>query len=244
MQTVSNDEELKRLFHEQAAELPLKDIEFLVAVNSKISIAGKQFPAPSAASLCLLEMIDSPFVVSGDDEIKITLTDAFEALYVIRERQDIVPVLLEIKERQLVFERIQEKASKETDSGLPDALAQAESDLNVAREYFSMSAMTLMEYFLDDDPMVIINDVRKYISMAGGYDMLPSKQLPPPKAVRRRFDLDWLTYTVSNVSEVTNAEAYDIMWTMPLSAISYFIVQSMRKAGVRGIAERKNQLKP
>jgi hypothetical protein len=43
---------------------------------------------------------------------------------------------------------------------------------------------------------------------------------------------------VATVSTVSNASPFDIKWRMSFTELSYMIVQSARKAGIKGIHER------
>ncbi|MCF6174815.1 MAG: hypothetical protein L3J71_03505 [Victivallaceae bacterium] len=43
---------------------------------------------------------------------------------------------------------------------------------------------------------------------------------------------------VATVSSVSNATPFEIKWRMSFTELSYMIVQSARKAGIKGIHER------
>jgi hypothetical protein len=238
-QAVGSDEELNRLFHEQAAELPLKDAELLVAISGKILIAGKQFPAPTAGTISLLEIIESPFISTGESNSTMDLTDAFEALLILKERKAIAIYLLAIKKYQLTLERLQEKAKTDQSPELAEAVVKAAEKLDGARTYFSnLASQFAQDEFGDTDISSIFDDLQMYLGMSGGYDMLPSQAFPGTTKKNRRFDADWLTHIVATVTEVSNATPDDIVWRSSMSTTSFLVMQAMRKAGVKGIAEK------
>lgn len=233
-QAVGGDEELNRCFHEQAVELPLKDAEFLVAACGGILVAGKQFPAPSAVIISLLEIIDSPFLDRNKSTDDIVLADAIAVMYILRKRKVAIPYLLDVKMNQLVLERLQNSTDKDHDD-IKTAIAFYRENVNRSMEVFRAAALENCLDVADCDEYTVVRQLQMFLDMAGGFDMLPQLTLSDSKKRLRMFDMDWLTHIVAMVSEVSNSTVEYIVWEMPMAETSYLVMQAMRKAGVKGI---------
>ncbi len=238
-QMLASDEELYRFLHEGAVELPRKDAELLVASSGIVLIAGKQFPAPSAATFCLLEIIGSPFI--ANEESGIDAIDIYKALFILDHGRNASPFILAINNQQYALEILQ----KNKESGRENVLEWIEitkSGLSEVKERFDELALSYARDNLENlDLSGADSEINMYLGMAGGYDMLPDYAMSTDGKSRkqRNFDADWLTHIITMVTEVSNATPEQIMWDMPMAMASYLVMQTMRKAGVKGIGEKK-----
>lgn len=233
-EAVGSDEELNRLFHEQAVEMPLKDAELLVAVGGGILVAGSQLPAPSAVTISLLEIIDSPFLARDKSTEDIGVVDAVAAMFILRERRSAVPYLLAVKMNQLILERLQNSADKNSAEVRKAIAFYQDKDKSLMEIFRSVALECCLDVAVFDE-YTVVRELQMFLDMTGGFDMLPQLTLPETKKRNRNFDMDWLTHIVAMVSEVSNASVEDIMWKMPMAETSYLVMQAMRKAGVKGI---------
>ena len=238
-QMLASDEELYRFLHEGAVELPRKDAELLVATSGIVLIAGKQFPAPSAATFCLLEIIGSPFITN--EESGIDAIDIYKALFILDYGRNASPYILAINNQQYALEKLQKNKDPEQDD-IREWIEITKSNLDEVKERFDELAQCYARDNLENlDLSGADSEINMYLGMAGGYDMLPDFAMSTDGKPRkqRSFDADWLTHIITMVTEVSNATPEQIMWDMPLAMASYLVMQAMRKAGVKGIAEKK-----
>ena len=122
---------LDRLNSEDFDVLSAFDIaeETLTAVGHEQELNGVRVPAPTAACLCLLQAIDSPFLrePSEDEPARLTLKDVADALYVFCEREEAVrAVFAHVRARRL-YSDLKDEALK-VEAIVPFAHALADFD--------------------------------------------------------------------------------------------------------------------
>lgn len=64
-----NDPEMKKILEEGIHEKK-DDLETCIALSGKIVIANREFPAPTAGVLAMLEQIQSPFIAEGNGKVE------------------------------------------------------------------------------------------------------------------------------------------------------------------------------
>ncbi len=66
------------------------------------------------------------------------------------------------------------------------------------------------------------------------FEMIPRQPGADGDAVSR-FDADWLTWLVAAVSSVSNLTPRSIVWRLPMAEAAYYVAQSLRRNGVKGV---------
>lgn len=165
-----------------AGATPRDDHELTVAVTGRTVIAGREFPAPTAAVIALLDAIRSPFVAgSGDDAAAHPAEmDVFRALYLLAEREKAALPILRMKRREAMLEKLPEPADAETAFvyvRAREVLADAEGDFDAAALKFAdtLGAIDLSE---------ASDDLCLYLTLATGFTMFPDSPDKDKKKVR------------------------------------------------------------
>mgnify|MGYP006879618862 CR=1 FL=1 len=153
-----------------------------------------------------------------------------------RRERAVVPI------QRICMCRMQLEKQKGNDGGKSaeqsERLAQAELMLEEAERDFEVQ---LTNFYIDhpdidfDEAFMMFQEI---LLQPGGFSMIPQRLQMPKSAKQRTFDTDWLTRIVADVSGVSNASPFHIIWRMSMSTVSYFIVQQLRRAGVKGIAHK------
>ena len=100
-----NDPEMKKILEEGIHEKK-DDLETCIALSGKIVIANREFPAPTAGVLAMLEQIQSPFIAEGNG--KVEQLDILRALYLLSEREKALLPILRIRHLESQLEAIPE----------------------------------------------------------------------------------------------------------------------------------------
>lgn len=140
--------------------------EMVVALSGRVEIAGREFPAPAAAVVALLDAIESPFVAeTGRDATSI---DIFRALYLIAKRGEAaLPVLRLMRMRE---------ALEKADADLPEIIVESQRQAIVEAEAgLDAAALAYGEGLGQFNPTEAARDIGNYLSMATGFSMLPHK---------------------------------------------------------------------
>lgn len=176
------DPEIEKILSEPEGDTARERVELAVGVSGKIAIAGRDYPAPSAAVYALLETIRSPFV-SGEDlpDDAFAGMAVFRALYVLSEREKAVVPILQWQRRREALEALRKKISGDNSpqavlilSGLLRQEADAEARFDAAALAF---ADTLGAFSVAD----AARDIMFYLSLAGGFALLPESDEPAKK---------------------------------------------------------------
>ncbi len=161
--------ELADICHEADSGSARDEHELVCAVTGKSTIAGREFPAPTAAVIALLDVIHSPFVSEFAESSEITELDIFRALYLLAEREKAALPVLRMKRRAEMLEKLPEPTDPETAYiyvRSREQLADAEGDFDAAALRF---ADTLGVF----DFQRASTDLCCYLTLATGFSMLP-----------------------------------------------------------------------
>ena len=239
-QAVGSDKELKRLFNEEATEGYVRDMEMMAVFSDRINIGGYDFPVLTPGCLCLLEVIKSPLVVSKSEEgeqSSVTGMDVLKALYIMDRRERAVDPVQRICLRRMQLEK-QKGNGDDKSAEQSEQLEKAKQMLQEAEHDFEDQVLN----FYIDRPDIDFNEafmmLNEILLQPGGFSMVPQRLQKTKSKKQRTFDADWLTRIVADVSEVSNSLPFNIIWRMSMSTVSYFIVQQLRRAGVKGIAPK------
>ena len=99
------DSEIRKILDEPESNTPRDHLELAVGAGGKVRIAGHEFPAPAAAVIAMLELIQSPFV-DGDINREVNDMDVFRALYLLSERDKAVSPILRWMRREEALDRL------------------------------------------------------------------------------------------------------------------------------------------
>ena len=128
-----NDPEIKKILEEGIHEKK-DDLETCIALSGKIVIANREFPAPTAGVLAMLEQIQSPFIAEGNG--KVEQLDILRALYLLSEREKALLPILRIRHLETQLEAIPEPSDAAALFVLIEQrkkLADAEAEFDAAR---------------------------------------------------------------------------------------------------------------
>ncbi len=151
-----NDPEIKKILEEGIHEKK-DDLETCIALSGKIVIANREFPAPTAGVLAMLEQIQSPFIAEGNG--KVEQLDILRALYLLSEREKALLPILRIRHLETQLEAIPEPSDAAT--------------LFVLIEQRKKLADAEAEF---DDVAEAANDIGAYLALASGFEMLPDPE--------------------------------------------------------------------
>lgn len=112
-----------------------------------------------------------------------------------------------------------------------DAFDKIDLDANFADETKNFCALLGLDY--GSATLAILKLLR--IGFLA-FDMLPD--VPEDTEKKIRFDADWISYIVRGVSDVSHYTPEQILWDVPMTTCGYLCVQSMKKAGIKGICRR------
>lgn len=140
------------------------NVEMVIALSGKVEIAGREFPAPAAAVVALLDAIESPFVAdTGRDATSI---DIFRAIYLIAKRSAAALPVLRLMRMKEALEKAEADLPEIIIESQKQAIIEAEADLDVA-------ALAYCEGLGQFNPTEAARDIGAYLSMATGFSMLP-----------------------------------------------------------------------
>ena len=165
--------EIKQILDEPEGNTPLDQVELTVAAGGKIQIAGFTLPAPAAAVIAMLELIDSPFV-TGRENDEVTDLAVFRALYLIAERDKAVPPILRWKRREEALERLKNQFDTEESPQTVLITAEMLKTIADAQAEFDIAAMRFGESLGAFNIADAASQLGFYLSLAGGFDMLPN----------------------------------------------------------------------
>ena len=163
------DPELNRILTEGVHDAG-DDLETCVGLSGKVEIAGREFPAPCAGVLAMLEQIASPFVAEGKSGID--QLDIFRALYLLSEREKAVLPILRIKRMEAQLTKLPEPS----DAAALFVVAEQRRRLAELEAEFDAAALRFGESLGAFDAAEAARDVGAYLALAGGFDMLPDPE--------------------------------------------------------------------
>lgn len=170
LEKINNDPELADILNQPDADSAADALELASALSGNAVIAGRDFPAPTAAVIALLDAIRSPFV-SDDPETPIaTELDVFRALYLLAKREQAALPVLRMKRRAAMLEKLPEPSDPQTAYiyvRAREQLADAEGD-------FDAAALAYVDQLGIFDLNEAASDLCAYLAMASGFSMLPS----------------------------------------------------------------------
>ena len=165
------DPELKKIA-DAAENTPLDKVELGMGLGGNMEIAGKSLPPPAAAVIAMLEMIGSPFV---SDEGEMTDLAVFQALYIVAEREKAVAPILRWQRREEALERLKNELSGQEDPQTVLILANLLNQIADAKAEFDLAAVRFCDSFFGSfNVNTAASELGFYLSIAGGFDMLPS----------------------------------------------------------------------
>ena len=145
------------------------NVEMLAALGGKVVIAGKEFPAPAAATVALLDALDSPFV-SGT-AASAGMVDVCRALYVLGAREKAcLPALQLMRRREAQEEQSGGAGGSDLSAALAGAVAKELADAEAA---FDAAALAFCQELGAFSYAQAALDIGKYLSMATGFSMIP-----------------------------------------------------------------------
>lgn len=163
------DPELERIAREGVHNAS-DDLETLVGLSGRVEIAGREFPAPCTGVLALLEQIASPFVAEGRPEVD--QLDVFRALYVLSEREKVLMPILRAKRLESQLERLPEPK----DAASMYVVMEQRRKLAEAQAGFDADALAFGTTLGRFDLTEAIRDIGAYLTLAGGFEMLPNPE--------------------------------------------------------------------
>lgn len=208
---IAEDQKLNELFSAPRTEEALTDLETGMSLTSVCCIAGLKFPAPTIGVMAMLELIGSPFADMRVAEAE--LMDVLRCLYLLSEREKALPEITEIKRLQLSVDRLKNECVKQPellkiamDFERRQARIWAAFDQRVIKFGETLGTLNLPE---------TANTLFRYLSIAGGFDMLPDLQINKTDDVKKKTGvirnglpvlslkyLKWLIIALSKLSGV------------------------------------------
>ncbi len=164
-----NDPEMKKILEEGIHEKK-DDLETCIALSGKIVIANREFPAPTAGVLAMLEQIQSPFIAEGNG--KVEQLDILRALYLLSEREKALLPILRIRHLESQLEAIPEPS----DAAALFVLIEQRKKLADAEAEFDAAALRFGESLGTFDVAEAANDIGAYLALASGFEMLPDPE--------------------------------------------------------------------
>ncbi len=164
-----NDPEINKILNEGIHESG-DDLETCVALSGKIVIADREFPAPTAGVLAMLEQIQSPFVAEGNSRIE--QLDILRALYLLSEREKALIPILRIRRLETRLAAIPEPS----DAAALFVLIEQRKKLADAEAEFDAAALRFGESLGAFDVTEAANDIGAYLTLASGFEMLPDPE--------------------------------------------------------------------
>lgn len=149
-------------------------LEMTVAAGGRIEIAGRQFPAPAAAVIAILELIGSPFV--ADTETEMTDLDVFRALYLIAEREKALPPVLRWQRRSEALETLKNQIADTASPQSVMVIAEMMQRIADAQAEFDAEALRYGESLGVFSVASAASELGVYLSLSGGFAMLPAKE--------------------------------------------------------------------
>jgi hypothetical protein len=185
---VANDPELKRLNETPLIPPAQKEVEMLISAGGEVIIAGKSFPAPAAAVLCLLESIESPFMVFEDNEDQddYQMIDIFRALYVMFHREKALLPILAAKSQEMRYQQLEQRMNKQAGEQQMDMLLffkEIYQEIAAAWSEFDCKALKFGLALGSFDWQTAALNIQLYLSLASGLLMLPDSEDDKKKAV-------------------------------------------------------------
>ena len=166
------DPELNKIPVPPERNTPQDKVELSLGLGSAMEIAGKKLPPPAAAVIAMLEMIDSPFV---SDEGELTDLAVFQALYIVAEREKAVGPILRWQRREEALERLKNDLGSPEDPQNVLILANMLNQIADAKADFDLAAVRFCDSFFGSfNVNEAASELGFYLSIAGGFDMLPS----------------------------------------------------------------------
>ena len=170
LEKINSDPELAAILNQPDADSAEDELELASALSGNAVIAGREFPAPTAAVIALLDAIHSPFVSDDPDSPIATELDVFRALYLLAKREQAALPVLRMKRRAAMLEKLKEPTDPETayiHIQAREKLADAEGD-------FDAAALAHVDQLGIFDLNEAASDLCAYLAMASGFSMLPS----------------------------------------------------------------------
>ena len=140
------------------------------ALSGKIVIANREFPAPTAGVLAMLEQIQSPFIAEGNG--KVEQLDILRALYLLSEREKALLPILRIRHLETQLEAIPEPS----DAAALFVLIEQRKKLADVEAEFDAAALRFGESLGTFDVAEAANDIGAYLALASGFEMLPDPE--------------------------------------------------------------------
>ena len=235
------DPVLLRLLHEPKTAAAVSNYELTLVNSYEVYIGKYAFPPLTIGGLSLLDLLDSPLIAQVEKDAEpppMTGLDICKALYILAKREDAAAQIGRIAGLRFEQECLRDQEIDTPDSYIAAKREEINNQIKIREEEFENSVLTLILDYRDIDLDAVFSLFNELLLQPGGFGMIPDTARKLPTKVPRRFGSDWLTGLVSQVSEMTNDSSFYIKWRMSLAEVSYYVVQGLRKAGVRGIQAR------
>ncbi|MCF6174816.1 MAG: hypothetical protein L3J71_03510 [Victivallaceae bacterium] len=188
---VANDPELKRLNKTPLIPPAQKEVEMLITAGGEVLIAGKTFPAPAAAVLCLLETIESPFMVfdETDDDDDYQMIDVFRALYVMFHREKAVLPILAAKSQEMRFQQLEQRMKDQAGKQQMEMLLffkEVYQEIAAVWSEFDRKALEFGLALGAFDWQTAALNIQVYLSLASGLLMLPDVEADSISANKKK----------------------------------------------------------
>lgn len=164
----AQDPEIRRILETAGTPTPGEQLELAVAAGGMAEIAGHEFPAPTAATLALLEVIRSPFISDGGDGT-IGPLDTFRALYILHERERAALPVLRVNRQRAALAALPEPA----DPALAMVRAGEVEKLSAAEAEFDAAAVAFADSLGAFNPAAAAGELGVYLALSSGFSMLP-----------------------------------------------------------------------
>lgn len=166
------DSEIRKILDEPEGNTPRDHLELAVGAGGKVRIVGHEFPAPAAAVIAMLELIQSPFV-DGDINREVNDMDVFRALYLLSERDKAVSPILRWMRREEALDRLKNQFNAEKYPHVALIVAEQLKGVADAQAEFDAAAMRFAESLGAFHIADAASEIGTYLALAGGFSMLP-----------------------------------------------------------------------
>lgn len=165
------DQKIQEILDAPEGNTARDQLELAVMASGTIEIAGHPFPAPAAAAIATLGLIGSPFV--GEEDVEFDDLAVFHALYILSSREKVLGSILRWKRREEALERWKEECSSTESPQAMLIIGEMLKEIADAKARFDEEALLYGEKLGAFDIASAASEIGTYLSLAGGFDMLP-----------------------------------------------------------------------
>ncbi len=168
------DPEVEKILESPEGGAARDRVESAVAASGRIEIAGREYPAPSAAAYALLETIGSPFVAAGETpEEELSSMAVFRALYVLSERENAVAPILRWQRRKSTLEALKSRLDGDRSPQAVLVLSSMLKEAADAEAQFDLAALEFAGSLGAFHVASAAEDIFFYLSACSGFSMIP-----------------------------------------------------------------------